>query len=62
MAVSIPVDPSGCAPKIIDVHGQAGVEWLARLPALLADVAARWSLTVLPPFPELSYNLSLIHI
>ena len=54
--MSIPVDPSGCAPKIIDVHGQAGVEWLAQLPALLADVAARWSLTILPPFPELSYN------
>lgn len=54
--MSIPVDPSGCAPKIIDVHGQAGVEWLAQLPALLAGVAARWSLTVLPPFPELSYN------
>jgi streptomycin 6-kinase len=51
-----PVDPSGCAQKIIDVHGQAGVEWLARLPELVAEVAARWSLTVLPPFPELSYN------
>ena len=52
----IPVDPSGCARKIIDVHGQTGVAWLARLPALVADVAARWSLIVLPPFPELSYN------
>ena len=54
--MSILVDPSGCAQKIIDVHGQTGVAWLARLPMLLADVAARWSLTVLPPFPELSYN------
>lgn len=52
----IPVDPSGCAQKISDVHGQAGVDWLARLPALVAEVAARWSLTVLAPFPELSYN------
>lgn len=52
----IPVDPSGCAQKIVDVHGDVGVAWLARLPALLAGVAARWSLTVLPPFPELSYN------
>ena len=52
----IPVDPSGCAHKIIDIHGDVGVAWLARLPALVADVAARWSLTVLPPFPELSYN------
>ena len=54
--MSFPVDPSGCAGKIIDVHGPTGVAWLARLPALLAEVAARWSLTVLPPFPELSYN------
>ena len=52
----IPIDSSGCAQKIVDVHGDVGVAWLARLPALLADVAARWSLTVSPPFPELSYN------
>ena len=50
------VDPSGCARKILDVHGQAGAAWLERLPALLAEAAARWSLTVLPPFPVLSYN------
>ena len=52
----IPIDSSGCAQKIVDVHGDVGVAWLARLPTLLADVAARWSLTVSPPFPELSYN------
>lgn len=52
----MPIDPSGCAQKIVDVHGDVGVAWLARLPALLANVAARWSLTVLPPFLELSYN------
>ena len=52
----IPIDSSGCAQKIVDVHGDVGIAWLARLPALLADVAARWSLTVSPPFPELSYN------
>lgn len=51
-----PVDSRGCARKIIDVHGQAGVEWLARLPQLVDEWAARWSLVVLPPFPELSYN------
>lgn len=51
-----PVDSSGCARKIIDVHGQAGVEWLARLPKLVDEWAARWSLVVLPPFAELSYN------
>ena len=51
-----PIDPHGCARKIIDVHGPAGVEWLARLPALVDEWAARWSLVVLPPFAELSYN------
>jgi len=50
------VDPRGCAQKIIDIHGQAGVEWLNRLPALVTDCAQRWSLTVLPPFENLSYN------
>lgn len=52
----IPVDPRGCAGKIIDVHGQKGVAWLAALPTLVAEVAARWTLTVRPPFAELSYN------
>jgi len=51
-----PVDPRGCARKIIDIRGRAGVEWLARLPALIDEWAARWSLVVLPPFPALSYN------
>ena len=30
--------------------------WLQRLPTLLADLAERWSLTIGPHFPELSYN------
>jgi streptomycin 6-kinase len=50
------VDPSGCAQNIIDIHGAAGIEWLKRLPDLLADCAQRWSLDVLPPFAPLSYN------
>jgi streptomycin 6-kinase len=50
------VDVSGCAAKIIDIHGTTGVAWLERLPDTLAEVAERWSLTVLPPFGELSYN------
>jgi streptomycin 6-kinase len=41
---------------ILDVHGPAGESWLAALPALLNEVAARWSLTLRPPFPQLSYN------
>ncbi len=40
-----------------DVHGEAaGQEWLDHLPAILADHAARWSLTLQPPFPNLTYN------
>ena len=50
------IDPRGCARQIIDVHGPTGKIWLAHLPALIDDLAARWSLTILPPFPELSYN------
>lgn len=38
-----------------ELYGPSGEAWLARLPALLAACAARWSLTLLPPF-ELSYN------
>lgn len=30
--------------------------WLAALPDLLADLAARWSLTLDPPFPSIAYN------
>jgi streptomycin 6-kinase len=50
------IDVSYCAGKIRDVHGQVGVEWLARLPALLDECAVRWSLEILPPFPVPSYN------
>jgi streptomycin 6-kinase len=54
--MNIAIDPTGCAPHIIDVHGQAGVEWLEDLPVLVAELAQRWSLTIHPPFPNLSYN------
>jgi len=30
------IDPSGCAGKIVDIHGAQGVEGLARLPSILA--------------------------
>ena len=50
------VDPRGCAAKIADVHGQAGSAWLARLPRTLAQCARRWSIEILPPFADLSYN------
>jgi len=48
--------PAGLAQTIIELYGAAGVEWMQRLPALIADCARRWSLTVLPPFEGLSYN------
>jgi len=35
---------------------EQGNEWLKRLPTLLADCARCWSLTILPPFPNLSFN------
>lgn len=42
--------------NIFDVYGPAGEAWLAGLPALLEECAARWSLTLGPPFGNLSYN------
>ncbi|WP_374685521.1 aminoglycoside phosphotransferase family protein [Promineifilum sp.] len=42
--------------NILDVYGPAGATWLAELPALLDECAARWSLTLGPPFGNLSYN------
>jgi streptomycin 6-kinase len=41
---------------VVDIHGAAGVAWLDRLPSIMAGCAQRWSLTVLPPFADLSYN------
>ena len=38
------------------VFGERGSAWLAMLPALLNECAGRWALTILPPFPNLSYN------
>jgi streptomycin 6-kinase len=42
--------------RVRDVHGATGETWLRRLPALLNEAAARWSLHLLPPFEPLSYN------
>src|SRR5262249_24466745 len=39
------------------VHGQEKAEsWLERLPAILADCARKWELTLLPPVPNLSFH------
>ena len=52
-SVSIPDD---FARTMVELYRESGVEWLNRLPSLIADCAQRWSLTVLPPFEPLSYN------
>lgn len=41
---------------IVELYGAVGVEWLSRLPSIIAVSAQRWSLTVMPPFEPLSYN------
>jgi streptomycin 6-kinase len=42
--------------NIVSTFGEPGVNFLAQLPALLDECAQRWELTVLPPFPNLSFN------
>jgi streptomycin 6-kinase len=48
--------PPDFARTMQEVHGAAGVEWVHRLPTLIAECERRWSLTVMPPFAPLSYN------
>lgn len=40
----------------IEQRGGPGVEWLQRLPSILAECERRWHLTIGSPFPQLSYN------
>jgi streptomycin 6-kinase len=40
----------------LELYGEAGQAWLDHLPTLLNECAQRWSLTLLPPFTNLSYN------
>jgi streptomycin 6-kinase len=44
------------ARTIVELYGTQGLDWLRRLPATLAACEQRWSLTVMPPFADLSYN------
>ena len=53
------VIPEPFAQTIREVYGPAGAEWLARLPAFLAQCAGRWQLTFGQPFANLSYNYVL---
>lgn len=48
--------PDGFAQKVIDVHGEAGADWLSGLDRTIAECERRWSLRVMPPFADLSYN------
>ena len=53
----IPVTTTGLwTDNIKDIHGNAGRAWLKKLPATIAECAEKWSLIILPPFEELSYN------
>lgn len=56
---SIPMDVShldAFRRTIIELYGETGNNWLDRLPSLISTLAEAWSLTVLPPFPNLTYN------
>jgi streptomycin 6-kinase len=48
--------PDGLVRTSTRLHGAAGVEWLNRVPAIIADCEKRWALSLLPPFAPLSYN------
>ena len=50
------VIPEAFVRCMAEVHGPAGQDWIARLPALLADCERRWQITLGPPFPNLTYN------
>ena len=48
--------PDGFTQRVIDVHGEAGADWLSRLAGSIAECERRWSLRVMPPFASLSCN------
>lgn len=48
--------PDRLRQTITEVFAEAGIAWLQMLPELLDECAHRWNLTILPPFPNLSYN------
>ncbi len=49
--------PDGFKRRIISVWGEAGHEWLRRLPHILNTCRDRWGLSLPAPVPNLSYNL-----
>lgn len=48
--------PESFARTIVELYADDGVAWLKCLPSIMTSCAQRWSLTILPPFPNLSYN------
>ena len=48
--------PDGFSKKVIHIHGEAGADWLSRLPETIAECERRWSLKVMPPLDSLSHN------
>lgn len=40
----------------LDMYGETGQAWLEQLPALLAEIAGEWSLSIGKHFPNLGYN------
>ena len=47
--------PRGVSQSIVDVHGDAGRDWVSRLPEILARTAARWELRLGEPFEDAQY-------
>ena len=48
--------PDGFSQRVIDVHGDAGADWLSRLADTIAECEQRWSIQAMPPFAALSLN------
>jgi len=42
--------------NVTSLHGGAGVDWLHRLPDIIAECEREWAITASQPFPNLSYN------
>lgn len=42
--------------RIVDVHGDAGRDWLAQLPKTIAEICERWELRIGRPFDPLYYS------
>jgi streptomycin 6-kinase len=56
MPLAVPGLPDHFVCTIQGLYGERGLEWLDGLPALVAAFERHWSIKVLPPFENLSYN------